>query len=236
MGYIWLLVDFLASTESLGRDFQELRRPTFWRSLTAVSTIPPCIIYSPLSTSELSLTSPGPSRRVAFDCWLIFLLRQNRWAVIFRNSVDRPYHPSSSTALYRRQNFLLYHLGLAVEWDLTAGWFSCFDRVLISRITVGRLTGALGQRFRVLTASIAGRLWESIRCRYVCSMVSGGDAVARPAYALAGSFKEPPKQLDAGNIRPCELSGQQRSLDKSGEEWRVPGLINEVNNNGWAKI
>lgn len=49
-------------------------------------------------------------------------------------------------------------------------------------------------------------------------MVSGGDAVARPAYALAGSFKEPPKQLDAGNIRPCELSGQQRSLDKSGEE------------------
>lgn len=50
-------------------------------------------------------------------------------------------------------------------------------------------------------------------------MVSSGDAVARPAYALAGSFKEePPKQLDAGNIRPCELSGQQRSLEKSEEE------------------
>lgn len=39
-------------------------------------------------------------------------------------------------------------------------------------------------------------------------MGSSGDTVDRLAYALAGSFEEePPKQSDAGNRRPYELSG-----------------------------
>lgn len=50
-------------------------------------------------------------------------------------------------------------------------------------------------------------------------MVSSEDSVDRLAYALASSFEEElPKHLDAGNIRPCKLSGQQRSVDKSGKE------------------
>lgn len=181
---IWLLVDFLASIESLRLWIPGTPSTEFWRSVTAVSTPPyhSCIIYSPLSTSEQSLIWLGAGREVTFDSWLMCLLRQNRWE-------------------------------------------------LISWITFGRLTGTLWQQFRIPTASIAGRLWESNGCRYVCLCDQRWGYVGRLAYALPGSFeKEPPEKLDAGNIRPCELPDQQQPRQIVGVMTSTMSDKHEVNN------